>query len=368
VITAGAGAESIIESGNLFNLTFVLSEVVESGEFVELFILEADINEDSEIGLDFVGGGISVLTYGDVSVNGTVTPYDASLILQYLVGTADLDNAQLSTGDVTQDNTLSALDAAKILDYTVGILPSLPVDNESIELAQGYLNIPGGSYTPGEVFSMPILLESGENVRTFEIEISYDHDDLIFQSINWDNSVGGMSILDNHEAGLIRVSAAGIGTLAPGSFSLGTIDFEMSSSFLDQETVVTINRSRLNEENILINEESAVFTNALLIVDDWGHGGVPQVFSLEQNFPNPFNPVTQIRYQLPEQARVSIVIYDAMGREVKNLVPWKNQLTGFHQITWNATNNSGDPVSAGMYIYSIQAGDFRETRKMVLIK
>ena len=368
VITAGAGADGLTGSGNIFNLNFVLSEAIESGDFVELFILEADINEDNEMDLNFITGGISVLAYGDVSVNGTVTPYDASLVLQYLVGTADLENAQIGAGDVTLDNTLSALDAAKILDYTVGIITSLPVDEESIEHAQGFLNIPGGSYTPGDVFSMPILLESGENIRTFELEIGYDPEALIFQSINWDNSVGGMSILDTHEEGLVRVSAAGIGTLASGSFSLGTIDFEMSSSFIDQQTVVTINRSRLNEENILINEASAVFTNALLIVDDWGVGGVPEVFSLEQNFPNPFNPVTQIRYQLPEQARVSIVIYDAMGREVKNLVPGKSQLTGFHQVTWNATNNSGDPVSAGMYIYSIQAGDFRETRKMVLIK
>ena len=368
VITAGAGADGLTGSGNIFNLNFVLSETIESGDFVELFILEADINEDNEMDLNFVTGGISVLAYGDVSVNGTVTPYDASLVLQYLVGTADLENAQIGAGDVTLDNTLSALDAAKILDYTVGIITSLPVDEESIEHAQGFLNIPGGSYTPGDVFSMPILLESGENIRTFELEIGYDPEALIFQSINWDNSVGGMSILDTHEEGLVRVSAAGIGALASGSFSLGTIDFEMSSSFIDQQTVVTINRSRLNEENILINEASAVFTNALLIVDDWGVGGVPEVFSLEQNFPNPFNPVTQIRYQLPEQARVSIVIYDAMGREVKNLVPGKSQLTGFHQVSWNATNNSGDPVSAGMYIYSIQAGDFRETRKMVLIK
>ena len=368
VITAGAGAESITNSGNLFNLTFVLSETVDNGEFVELFILDADVNEDSEINLDFEGGGISVLTYGDVSLNGIVTPFDASLILQYLVGTTDLDNSQLSTGDVTEDNTLSALDAAKILDFTVGIIPSLPVDNENIELAQGYLNIPGGSYTPGDIFSMPILLESGENIRTFEIELGYNPDDLIFHSINWDNSVGGMSIVDNHEEGLIRVSAAGVGTLSPGSFSLATIEFEMPSSFQNQETIVSINRSRLNEQDILVNEASAVFTNGLLIVDDWGHGGVPKVFSLEQNFPNPFNPITQIRYQLPKQTNVSIRVHDIMGRLVKKLVSNQTRLAGFHQITWDATNNNGDPVSAGMYLYVIQTKEFTDTHKMVLMK
>ena len=215
---------------------------------------------------------------------------------------------------------------------------------------------------------MPILLESGENIRTFEIELGYNPDDLIFHSINWDNSVGGMSIVDNHEEGLIRVSAAGVGTLSPGSFSLATIEFEMPSSFQNQETIVSINRSRLNEQDILVNEASAVFTNGLLIVDDWGHGGVPKVFSLEQNFPNPFNPITQIRYQLPKQTNVSIRVHDIMGRLVKKLVSNQTRLAGFHQITWDATNNNGDPVSAGMYLYVIQTKEFTDTHKMVLMK
>jgi flagellar hook assembly protein FlgD len=56
-----------------------------------------------------------------------------------------------------------------------------------------------------------------------------------------------------------------------------------------------------------------------------------------------------------------------MGREVKTLVN-KNQVAGFRSVQWNATNNIGQPVSAGMYIYTIQAGEFRQTRKMVLLK
>ena len=124
----------------------------------------------------------------------------------------------------------------------------------------------------------------------------------------------------------------------------------------------------INEQNILVNEASAVFTNALLVVDDWGHGGVPMMFSLEQNFPNPFNPITQIRYQLPNQTRVSIRVHDIMGRLVKTLVPDQTRLAGFHQITWDATNNNGDPVSAGMYLYVIQTKEFTDTHKMVLMK
>ena len=94
---------------------------------------------------------------------------------------------------------------------------------------------------------------------------------------------------------------------------------------------------------------------------------LPQGFALEQNFPNPFNPFTTLRYDLPEDALVNITIYDMMGRVVSNLVS-SQQNTGYKSIQWNATNNTGQPVSAGLYLYTIQAGEFSQTKKMVLLK
>jgi hypothetical protein len=94
---------------------------------------------------------------------------------------------------------------------------------------------------------------------------------------------------------------------------------------------------------------------------------IPQSFALHQNYPNPFNPTTTLKYDLPEDAMVNITIYDLMGRSIKSLVN-SNQSAGYRSIQWNATNNLGEPVSAGMYIYMIQAGEFRQTRKMVLLK
>ena len=97
------------------------------------------------------------------------------------------------------------------------------------------------------------------------------------------------------------------------------------------------------------------------------NNGIPLTFVLYQNYPNPFNPVTQIRYDLPEDSYVSITIYDIMGRNIKSLVN-TDQTAGYRSVRWNATNDLGEPVSAGMYIYMIQAGEFRQTKKMVLMK
>ena len=94
---------------------------------------------------------------------------------------------------------------------------------------------------------------------------------------------------------------------------------------------------------------------------------VPTVFALEQNYPNPFNPSTQIRYALPEATSVVITVYDMMGRKVRTLVQ-DTQSAGYHTALWNATNDRGLPVSAGMYIYTLQAGDHHHMKKMVLLK
>jgi flagellar hook assembly protein FlgD len=77
--------------------------------------------------------------------------------------------------------------------------------------------------------------------------------------------------------------------------------------------------------------------------------------------------LTTLRYDLPEDAMVNITIYDMKGRQVKTLINGL-QTSGYKSIQWDATNNLGDPVAAGLYIYTIQAGEFRQTKKMVLLK
>jgi flagellar hook assembly protein FlgD len=77
--------------------------------------------------------------------------------------------------------------------------------------------------------------------------------------------------------------------------------------------------------------------------------------------------VTALRYDLPEDAMVNITIYDMMGRIVKTMVN-AQQNAGYKSVIWDATNNAGQPVSAGLYLYTIQAGKFRQTKKMVLLK
>ncbi|MCP4580013.1 MAG: T9SS type A sorting domain-containing protein [candidate division Zixibacteria bacterium] len=89
---------------------------------------------------------------------------------------------------------------------------------------------------------------------------------------------------------------------------------------------------------------------------------VPKTTLIAKNYPNPFNAATSIKYELPYQSHVTIDIYDILGRKVASLVD-RQQLAGYHQAVWQA-----DGFSSGMYFYKLQAGDYSETKKMLLLK
>ncbi|MCK4716772.1 MAG: T9SS type A sorting domain-containing protein, partial [Candidatus Marinimicrobia bacterium] len=94
---------------------------------------------------------------------------------------------------------------------------------------------------------------------------------------------------------------------------------------------------------------------------------IPEVFALQQSYPNPFNPTASIKYDLPREAMVRIIIYDIIGREVRTLVNEK-QDAGYKSIIWDGRDNEGCMVTSGMYIYQMITDEFQKTRKMTLLK
>jgi hypothetical protein len=93
----------------------------------------------------------------------------------------------------------------------------------------------------------------------------------------------------------------------------------------------------------------------------------PRKFALYQNVPNPFNPSTVIKYDVPEAIRVRITIYDVSGREARTLVD-EFKTPGTYEASWNGLNNSSEQMSSGVYLYKIEAGDYVQSRKLVLLK
>jgi hypothetical protein len=94
---------------------------------------------------------------------------------------------------------------------------------------------------------------------------------------------------------------------------------------------------------------------------------IPAQFALSNNYPNPFNPTTNINYQLAEDAQVTLKIYNMLGQEVKTIIS-EAQEAGYYTAKWDGNNDFGARVSSGVYIYSLHAGSFVATKKMNLIK
>lgn len=95
---------------------------------------------------------------------------------------------------------------------------------------------------------------------------------------------------------------------------------------------------------------------------------VLQEFRLLPNYPNPFNPATQIRFQLPEtDQRVQLLIFNSLGAKVRTLVD-DHLIAGIYEARWDATNDRGEAVASGIYFVQLRAGAFRQTRRMVLLR
>lgn len=94
---------------------------------------------------------------------------------------------------------------------------------------------------------------------------------------------------------------------------------------------------------------------------------VPSEYALYHNYPNPFNPETQITFKLGSSENVRLVIYDILGRQVRTLTRGQYD-AGLHSVTWDGRNNVGKQVSSGVYVYRIKAGEFIDQKKMILIR
>ena len=171
-------------------------------------------------------------------------------------------------------------------------------------------------------------------------------------------SFSGNSTDPGTEGTLVEVTFAIVGELGE------TIDF-----WLVGEGEEAVRLSDTDAENVACSfpddENPVTFDVPSMSVE--GLASLPVEFSLKQNYPNPFNPVTNIQFDLPEQSLVKLSIYNLLGQEVVSLV--NNQLNaGSHLIQWNGQDAQGVQVSTGLYIYSIQAGNFTDQKKMLMLQ
>ncbi len=146
-----------------------------------------------------------------------------------------------------------------------------------------------------------------------------------------------------------------------GTFSTGTEEGKLIYLGVPFETIYPEDR------RVELMSKVFDFFEGKISAIEFSSKGVPKKFELEQNYPNPFNPVTTIKYQLPQAAAVELTVYNSLGQRVRTLVR-QSQSAGRYQVRWDGRNDRGIQLPSGVYIYRLQAGDFTDSRRMLLIR
>ncbi len=199
--------------------------------------------------------------------------------------------------------------------------------------------------------------EGGTTTRIVDAPTGLSYSGGIGQNpqLSWNSSYGANSYR------VYKDDGGGFSMLASGLTSTSYTDatVEIASEGTTYDYYVTAYNSTYSMESTESNEIQ-------LTGGGWdkkaGRSQIPKSFGLSQNFPNPFNPVTSISYQLPQATHVTLTVYNVTGQEVAKLVN-EARPAGFHNVQWDARN-----VASGTYFYRIVAGNFTELKKMVVIK
>jgi hypothetical protein len=188
----------------------------------------------------------------------------------------------------------------------------------------------------------------------------------------------GLRISAALPAGVTPVVAAGQALQQQGPYFFANIDangFDANLALLGTGRAFTAAGELLRVTlpmgvepgELAISARSTANAELAFSLDDTAIPELPAVYRVAQNFPNPFNPKTAIRFDLPEAQVAQVAVFGADGRLVRLLLD-ELRPAGFHQVVWDGTDSAGEQVASGVYFYSIQAGPLNETRKMLLLK
>jgi PKD repeat protein/pimeloyl-ACP methyl ester carboxylesterase len=344
--------EADINEGNL------LIKVVGAGineEVVTVTITATDENENS------AEGSIEVTVhpaFGDLNADGRVNSFDASRVLQNVVELYEFNEIQQEIADISSDGRINSYDASLILQYAVELIDQIPVGSpnalmasSTVEEVTGLNNDPvswGDIQEKGERLELPLHLTEDGPVYAIDFSGSFDNHTGSLEEISYPELPDGW--ITSHRItkdGKVMIALAGA-TPFDGE-QIATLSFTKDPYSPEINVVGTgyVNGTGFTLDQIVVQE----------IIDN---------FAMEDNFPNPFNPSTTVRYQLPAVSDVKIEMYNIAGQRVMQVFD-ANQNAGRYTL-----NIDMSAFSSGVYFIRMIARSDQETfvtsSKMTLIK
>ena len=331
--------------------------------------------------------------YGDLDCDrASYTISDLWVFMNFLIFGYDSLNGddcpneeQHAASDVDRDGLLWSInDLVVILIHIHEGEPGEGGTKFCEESLQDSLIVIQASGTPGDTAVLPISLTNSLPVTAFNFHLLFYDSILTAIAIEPTPRTESFEYFDSYllpgKASLIAISNYLGGPNTPplpiGSGPVANVIFEVAPNAPVGDVQIIFDNSLPRNNGLATNAvNGAIFPtliNGIFTVTQAtganGHARViPTAFSLGQNYPDPFNPSTNIEYSIPERTYVKMEVYNLLGRKVATLVDGQEK-AGIHRVTWDGRNTSGERLASGIYFYRIRAGDFIFTRKMLLLR
>lgn len=287
--------------------------------------------------------------WGDASGNGQLRGFDAAEILAHVVGSTvltGLDSLSANVDDLAPFGQITSFDASLVLQKRVGLIGHFPVQEKT---SANHPQPESSSASKILVAERDIELVGGEDYWSLRLA---ERDGIVAGDLFIKNFSGRVEVAAGFlvawrqsEEGT-HIALAGGRPLAGGGELLRLYGAEQTPS---------IEHARFNDGRIV--GRIGATENALQ----------PRQFRLLPNAPNPFNPETLIRYELPTEGLVQLTVFNALGQKVRTLVQG-SQVAGTHAVRWDGRDERGIQVGSGIYVYHLQSSGFRAIKKMVLLR
>ena len=304
---------------------------------------------------------------GDVSLNGYIQAYDASLILQWLVDPVGnpLNAKQQQVADVSGNGTIMAFDASLILQYVVGIINHFPAEltdpGNAGQVSDVELVVGNAEVTVGEEFEIPVDLRNVEGLSATGIALRYEP--ALLEVLEIENLTSQMN-LNYHvdeSAGEIRIATASVETFDE-DFTLLKIRFKAQYFTGTAETQLVVGNFTANETDLT---QSAVSGNVIIHGITTGITAVGNAGDQITIYPNPFNETLNIKLQQANEGLVDVEVYDLFGRKIATIFNGPMHC-GENLIVWDGTAR-GAKLENGLYLVSVKRSGKVETVKVQLI-
>lgn len=290
--------------------SYFFDESITSGGEYAYTVTATDINENESDGS--TPGSVFAGFAGDINGDFELDVLDVVFLVGIILDNVEYSDFNLWASDITGDGAVDVLDVVMVIDEILGdtLNKGAFISNANMSYGNGVINV-----------------SSDGNVAGVQISVKGEFDIL--------------------------------STNLPAGWEI---------QYTDNTILAFTTTGSSLAEDMKIYYDGIVVVKSGLVADWYGAGYeaellfVPDVYSLKPAYPNPFNPVTNISFDIPFESVVKITIYDALGRQVAELVNGL-QTAGVKQIAWNAEQHS-----SGLYIVKMQAGDFTKTQKILLIK